>query len=194
LISRFGLAAGAKLLDIGCGNGFYATQFEEHGLLVTGVDISGKAIEYCRSTRSTCTWLQADAFSLDYREEFDYGFAHFFTYFNQYDDPGQGAESASSLMKYLKPDGKLFFIWISDLSAVRLPESRFSIMNFTLQQVAEFFPAHKTAVYAMDSRARLPLLLGRYAFNKYVTRASCAAVQLMASTWRRARIILEVRK
>jgi SAM-dependent methyltransferase len=195
LVSRFGLTGGSSLLDIGCGNGLYSTQFQQHGLSVTGVDISEKAIDYCRRHhKSTCTWLLADAFSLGFREEFDYGFAHFFNYFNQFDVPGQGVESASRLLEYIRPNGKLFFVWISDLSAVRLPEKRFSIMNFTLQQLARFFPNNNSSIYAIDSRARLPMLLGKFVFNKYVTRLSCATVQLMASNWRRVRIVLVVRK
>jgi SAM-dependent methyltransferase len=195
LISRFELIPGSKLLDIGCGNGFYSRQFQKHGFVVTGVDISATAIEYCRANfDSKCTWLKADAFSLGFQEEFNYGFGHFFTYFNQFDNPDDGIESATTLMHYLRPGGRLYFVWISDLSAIRLPEKRFSIMNFTLQQFAGFFPDYRATAYAMDSRARLPLLLGKFAFSKYVTRLSCATVQLMASTWRRVRIVLEVCK
>lgn len=38
------LPRGAKLLDIGCGPGLYASRFSDHGLCVTGLDFSERSI------------------------------------------------------------------------------------------------------------------------------------------------------
>jgi hypothetical protein len=37
-------------------------------------------------------------------------------------------------------------------------------------------------------------LLGKYSFNNYVTRVSCARVMMQASTWMRARLIIAINK
>jgi hypothetical protein len=83
----------------------------------------------------------------------------------------------------------LFFIWISDLTAVRLPENRFSIMNFTIKQIEAFFSKYKVCTYAIDSRSKLAYCLGKYCLNKYITRLDCAFVKLFSSSWKRVRII-----
>jgi hypothetical protein len=138
--------------------------------------------------------LCEDAFKVERDEAFDFAFCFWFMYFNMFDDPRSGAEAASKLIKLVKPGGKLFFLWHSDLSAVRLPPERFSVMNFTLPQLRQFFAHHTVETYAVDSPAIACRLLGKQAFNKSVTRLSCARVCMQASTWKRARLLLVVRK
>jgi SAM-dependent methyltransferase len=183
------------LTDIGCGNGFYCNLFKERGFHVTGVDRSEKAIKYCIDKYgTTCEWICDDAFNLEQHEKFDHAFCFWFMYFNAFDNPGDGVEDANRLMEYLKPGGRLFFLWHSDLTAVRLPPDRFSVMNFTIPQLKRFFPSYSTEAYAVDSPAQICRLLGRYSFSKYVTRLSCARVYMQASSWKRARLMLVVRK
>ena len=67
-------------------------------------------------------------------------------------------------------------------------------MNYTVKQLEGLFPQYAVTSYAVDSLARLTVYLGRFAFNRYVTRLCCAVVHLLASDWRRARIIVAVRK
>ncbi len=98
------------------------------------------------------------------------------------------------MMRYLKPGGTLWFVWHSDLTGVRLPPERFSIMNFTIRQLESLFPDHPVTSYAIDGSARLPWYLGRFAYNKYVSRLSCAGVYIKASNWHRVRIIVAARK
>lgn len=42
------LAAGSELLDLGCGPGLYTSRFAKKGMRVTGVDFSGRSIDYAR--------------------------------------------------------------------------------------------------------------------------------------------------
>jgi 2-polyprenyl-3-methyl-5-hydroxy-6-metoxy-1,4-benzoquinol methylase len=48
LRARLGLRPGQLVLDLGCGPGLYAVRLAEHGLLVTGVDLSPTSLRYAR--------------------------------------------------------------------------------------------------------------------------------------------------
>ncbi len=195
LMARFNVVPGSRLVDIGCGNGFYCGLFQQRGIQVTGIDRSEKAIKYCLERYgNTVEWLCGDAFNVEREEAFDYAFCFWFMYFNAYDNPGEGAASARRLMGHLKPGGRLFFLWHSDLTAVRLTADRFSVMNFTIPQLKQLFPGYSIEAYAIDSPAHICRLLGRYSFNTYITRLSCARVYMQASSWKRARLLLVVQK
>jgi SAM-dependent methyltransferase len=195
LIAKFRLAPGERLLDIGCGNGLYSRLFADRGLRVAGVDRSAKAIEFCRSQYGdACTWVCDDAFNLAAAEEFDWAFCFWFMYFNAFEDLALASDDARRLMRYLKPGGTLFFLWHSDLTAIRLPPERFSVMNYTLPQLQQLFPGYRVRSYAVDSPAVACQILGRWSFNNYVTRLSCARAYLQASSWKRVRLLLAVTK
>lgn len=49
IIETLGLKAGDSVLDLGCGPGLYTAKFAEHGLLVTGIDISPRSIAYAQN-------------------------------------------------------------------------------------------------------------------------------------------------
>jgi len=55
-----------RLLDIGCGGGSHAVEFESHGWAVTGVDISERQLALARSRGVTV--VQADAASLPFAD------------------------------------------------------------------------------------------------------------------------------
>jgi SAM-dependent methyltransferase len=196
LLARHKVPAGATLIDIGCGNGIYAAMFAEEGLQVTAVDLSDAAIEYAKQTHGTAVnWVAGDALTLPFEDQFDYGFCHYFTLFNSAATSEEAVEYGRAIMRYIRPGGTLFFVWHSDLTAVRLPgESRFGINNFTIDQIEAMFEGFRTTSYAVDGMARLPRFLGRFGYQKYVTRLCCAAVYLAASSWHRVRIIVAVQK
>lgn len=192
---RFAVPPGATILDVGCGNGFYSHLFRDLGMTVTGVDRSPSAIRACvEHYGESCTWLLDDALHLPPELSFDCVFCFWFMYFNAFDDPAEGAVAARALLRHVRPGGRLFFIWHSDLSAVRLPAARFSVNNFTLPQIRSLFGGLETEAFAIDSSGWTSVLLGRYAFGDYVTRVTCARVCLQASTWKRARLIVSVRQ
>jgi SAM-dependent methyltransferase len=195
LISKYRIARGSKVIDMGCGNGFHANLFQKRGMRVTGVDMSDKAIGHCRSKYGNgCEWLCGDAFDVHRDGQFDVGFCFWFMYFNAFDDPSKAGDAARKLMQPIKPGGRLFFIWHSDLTAIRLPPDRFSVMNYTIPQLKKFFADYPVDAFAVDSPAITCQLLGKYSYNKYVTRLSCARVMMQASTWKRARLIIAINK
>lgn len=111
MISRCGLDIGSRILDLGCGPGFYCQNFAERGMEVTGVDISsdslGYAEEIAHCSGLEITYLDRDYLELQLEENFDliimvYG-----------DICALGPEDRDLLLKkvhsWLKPEG--FFIF-----------------------------------------------------------------------------------
>ena len=66
------LAAGAEVLDLGCGSGQpVARHMAERGLRVTGVDSSPTMISLCRSRLPDHAWIVADMRELSLARRFD---------------------------------------------------------------------------------------------------------------------------
>jgi 2-polyprenyl-3-methyl-5-hydroxy-6-metoxy-1,4-benzoquinol methylase len=66
------LAAGAEVLDLGCGPGWpVARHMAERGLRVTGVDSSPTMISLCRSRLPDHAWIVADMRELSLGRRFD---------------------------------------------------------------------------------------------------------------------------
>jgi SAM-dependent methyltransferase len=195
LVKRFKIKPLCKLIDIGCGNGFYSHAFASNGLHITAIDISETAINFCKNRYGkNINWICGDIFDTAIDRVFDYGFCNFFTFFNAFDIPSQGTDYCHQIMRSIKPKGFLMFIWYSDLTSIRLPPHRFSIMNFTIRQLETLFQGYHASSYAIDSCGRIPLFLGRCSYNKLITRLSCSTVTLLSSSWKRVRIIMNVYK
>ncbi len=75
LISSGFLKTGDKVLDLGCGPGLYSSRLCGEKMKVTGLDISGRSIEYARSHAEKAgldiEYKCADFFSIKYEEAFD---------------------------------------------------------------------------------------------------------------------------
>lgn len=66
------LAAGSHVLDLGCGGGEPVARFlVEHGLHVTGVDLSPQMIELARNRLPTLEWIVGDMRRLALDRRFD---------------------------------------------------------------------------------------------------------------------------
>jgi len=64
-----------KLLDLGCGPGFYAELFHKAGYVVTGIDFSRRSIEYAKKqaecNKSNIVYHYRNYLTIDYKEQFD---------------------------------------------------------------------------------------------------------------------------
>jgi SAM-dependent methyltransferase len=65
LISTFGIGAGSRVLDLGCGPGLYTQQLAGTGAAVTGVDFSASSIAYARRAAAEAG-LAIDYIEADY--------------------------------------------------------------------------------------------------------------------------------
>jgi SAM-dependent methyltransferase len=72
LVTTLGLAAGDRLLDVGCGPGRHAHAFARRGIEVMGVDISQRFVDIATAEAPAgATFLRADARALAFDAEFD---------------------------------------------------------------------------------------------------------------------------
>ena len=68
--------AGATLLDVGCGTGYFTRRFAHFGLKVTGIDPDPKALEYAKKLSGEITYLLAEASKLPFADNsFDHTIA-----------------------------------------------------------------------------------------------------------------------
>lgn len=76
IVSHFGLGAGAKVADFGCGPGLYAQRLARAGLHVMGIDFSANSLRYARETASDegldIEYIQADYLSFETDRRFDF--------------------------------------------------------------------------------------------------------------------------
>jgi SAM-dependent methyltransferase len=109
-VSDFGLDSGMCLLDVGCGDGFWASVLAAHQLQVTGIDSSTGAIEIAKARYSTPRFIQADAGGeLPFaRGEFDIVFMRTFSPFLR---PDLGdvrlRTTLTAVVRHLVPGGTL---------------------------------------------------------------------------------------
>ena len=98
-----------KLLDLGCGPGFYVTRLARLGHHCTGIDFSPASIDHARKTAveegNDCQYILSDLREVDFGTDFDFVmliYGEFNTFRN---------EDASEILKKaraaLKPGGKL---------------------------------------------------------------------------------------
>ena len=64
-----------RVLDLGCGPGFYADRFTDKGYLVTGIDFSGRSIEFAkedaRVKNQDIEYIYMNYLDIDYNKQFD---------------------------------------------------------------------------------------------------------------------------
>ncbi|OGN87174.1 MAG: cyclopropane-fatty-acyl-phospholipid synthase [Chloroflexi bacterium RBG_13_46_14] len=105
------LKEGDRVLDLGCGPGLYASQLCRKGLIVTGVDISRRSIEYAIKyavgNGLDIDYRLADFFSVDFSGEFD-AVMQIYGELNTFSD--EKRDMFLALMhKALKPEGLFIF-------------------------------------------------------------------------------------
>lgn len=71
IVNRLNLSDGMDLLDLGCGPGLYCRRFTEHGLNVTGMDMSANSISYAKETDPETTYIHQNYLTLDLEDQFD---------------------------------------------------------------------------------------------------------------------------
>lgn len=74
IVQQCGLAEGARLLDIPCGNGRIARELGRRGYRVTGIDSSEEFIAEARAAAPEIEWLLGDMLAFDRSGEYDAAF------------------------------------------------------------------------------------------------------------------------
>jgi 2-polyprenyl-3-methyl-5-hydroxy-6-metoxy-1,4-benzoquinol methylase len=75
IIKTTALSDGKALLDLGCGPGLYVREFAKTGATVTGVDFSGRSIDYAnqhvKSEYNNTLFIKMNYLDLNFKESFD---------------------------------------------------------------------------------------------------------------------------
>ncbi|MGH9037195.1 MAG: class I SAM-dependent methyltransferase [Acidimicrobiia bacterium] len=112
LVEELGLAAGMRVLDVGCGPGRHAHALARSGIEVVGVDISERFVDLARQGASPgATFVRGDARALAYDAEFDAVISLCQGAFGLSDGPGSPVDPDASVLagmaRALRPGGRL---------------------------------------------------------------------------------------
>ncbi len=167
LARKAGLMDKGRVLDLGCGQGFFTSLFAELGYQVVGVDLSQAAISSASNEyRSQLTTFEVgDVLTLPYEGTFDCVYVRSCSLYNCPDLLArQGVTEV--FLSYLKRGGVLIFDHNSKLS----PRRRQTTWRYhSLTDVRRHFSAFPQAESYFSLRFDT-LLLGSLAFSTLVTR------------------------
>jgi SAM-dependent methyltransferase len=157
-----------KILDVGCGTGYYCKIFSDLGFQATGIDFSKRAIAKAREKYANLEFSVADALNLPFGpSSFDvilsYGCSVVSTH-----DVSKIQEYIRHLMSRLRPGGWLLLIGGSNLSGHRLETS--SWLCHTWGDLLRFVPhGDWRAQGPYLSHVRLVAGLGTFGLGRLTT-------------------------
>jgi SAM-dependent methyltransferase len=117
IIKRVRLAEGSRLLDAGCGQGFFTSLFAECGMKALGVDISPEGVRQARKlygAMPNAEFNVGDVCRLAYTNEFDCVYSRSCSLYNR-DNFAEDRSVSDALLKYVKPGGVLIFDYYTNL-------------------------------------------------------------------------------
>jgi 2-polyprenyl-3-methyl-5-hydroxy-6-metoxy-1,4-benzoquinol methylase len=169
LVKKANLKAGCRLLDVGCGQGFFSWLFADFGLEPVGVDISVEAIRSAKRDYgfSGAKFETGDALSLQYQDRYDCVFARGLSLYNSRGFK-QTRDVTDALLAYLKPGGVMIFDYATNLCPTRTSESW---LYHTLSDAKQHFSSYAGAEVYFSLRVDT-LLFGSSAFRSPFTLLS----------------------
>jgi SAM-dependent methyltransferase len=168
VFSKCHLKPPGKILDVGCGTGYYCKIFHDLGFQTTGIDFSNTAIAKAKQSYPHLDFSVADALGLPFgHSSFDIIFSSGCSVLNT-SDVSRIREYVSHLMTPLRPGGWLLLIWGSNLSGRRPVES--GSLSHTWWDLLRFVPdGNWRAQGPYLSHARLVAGLGALGISGLIT-------------------------
>jgi SAM-dependent methyltransferase len=162
LINKANLRAGCRVLDVGCGQGFFSWLFADFGLKPVGVDISGEGIRSAERDYgcSGARFEVGDVISLDCEGTYDCVFARGLSLYNT-EDFEEARDITDALLTYLKPNGVMIFDYYTNLCERRKSESW---IYHTLADVKRHFSLYPGAEVYFSLRIET-LVFGSWALS-----------------------------
>jgi SAM-dependent methyltransferase len=109
IVARLGLAPGARVLDLACGQGRHAIPLAERGFAVTGYDLSEALLSRARADAAARSvelrWVRGDMRALSFQAEFD-AVINVFTAFGYFADEADDVEALRRVRRALVPGGR----------------------------------------------------------------------------------------
>jgi SAM-dependent methyltransferase len=133
VIARLQPAAGADVLDLGCGSGRHARRLASHGFRVTGLDLSAESLALARmrssagpgsgsgsgsESRAALRFVRQDMRQPFGDESFDHVFS-LFTSFGYFEDPGDHLTVIRNMAASLRAGGGLVLDYLNVRHAER---------------------------------------------------------------------------
>jgi len=108
VVEQLGLRPGIRVLDVGCGPGRHAYLLAERGILVHGIDISGRFVALARDgAPQGATFERLDARAMDFDSEFDAAICLCQGAFGLMTAAGDDLTVLASITTALRPGGRL---------------------------------------------------------------------------------------
>lgn len=108
IVGLLGIAPGARVLDLCCGQGRHAIPLALRGYRVTGLDLSETLLDHARAEAArlgaAVRWAHGDASQLPFVEEFD-AVINVFTSFGYFESDDENQAVLAQVYKALRPGG-----------------------------------------------------------------------------------------
>ncbi len=137
MVSHFGINVNTSIADFGCGPGLYTTLFAENNADVTGVDFSGRSIQYARKVADQ-KGLDIDYFQQNYldfetEKKFDVITMIFCDFCAL--SPAQRKTLLARFHKFLKPGGSVLL----DVHSLNVFNDRDEVATYEYNQLDHFW-------------------------------------------------------
>jgi len=162
LTGAAGGGGGGRVLDAGCGQGFFTALFAEAGLAALGADLSAEGV--AQATRrygpSGAKFEVGDALRLPYAAMFDCVFTRSCSLYNC-PDFAERRDVTEALLRYVRPGGVLIFDYYTNLCARKTGGAwRYHSVAEARRHFAAFAGSRVCFSVRLDT-----LLLGHHAFG-----------------------------
>lgn len=175
LILACNIKAGASVLDVGCGQGFFSYLFQKHGMAVHGVDISEVGIRAAQRQYGQygATFAVADIDGTSMQGQFDCVFVRGLSLYNR-EDFANNTEVTTRLLELVKPAGVLMFLYYSNCSSKKSNTWRYH----SWEELRSHFKAYPNAQLYFSFKLDA-WVLGKYTFtglstnlNRFLSKVS----------------------
>ncbi len=124
VVGTLGLAAGDRVLDVGCGPGRHAHELARRGFQVHGIDISQRFVDLAiRDAPAGATFERLDARDMPFRDEFDAAICLCQGAFGLMTADDENQTVLSGIAAALRPGGRLALSAFSSYFAVKYHEA-----------------------------------------------------------------------
>lgn len=162
VLSLARLSRGSRVLDIGCGQGFFSDLFARCGMHVTALDVSETGVRAAQQTykRRGIEFVVGDITTIRFDKMFDCAFARSLSLYNS-DDFSRNREVTDTIMRQVRKGGIFIFEYNTKLSSA---DSDNNWRYHTLGEAREHFLPYTDARCFFTLRVEA-IILGKYAFN-----------------------------